>query len=186
MLFRSKSPQVMPATGAFRKDLIKSNWLCPFMRRMGWKGRRDFLALAVALAGRSSRLRAEGFGGVALAGPQFVAVVAGVFSVLRLLWLRRNGLGGGGGGTAAGVEEVGTGFDTGTTGAADGFGGDNIGVSGIISGSLALETTCCFLARPASVPEADAVPLLRFSAAYAALSLIFAITSSIADSSRVT
>ena len=153
---------------------------------MGWKGRPRSLALAAALAVGSSGLRAEGFGGVALASPEFVAVAVGVLSALRLIWLRRNDLGGAGGGIVAGVEDVGTGFDTGTTGAADGFGGDNIGVSGIISGSLALETACCFLARPASVPEADAVPLLRFSAVYAALSLIFAITSSIADSSKVT
>ena len=70
------------------------------------------------------------------------------------------------------------GFDNGTNGAADGFGGGSIGVSGIISGSLALDTTCCFLDHPASFPEADAVPLFRFSAAYTS-SLIFAITSSI-------
>ena len=66
---------------------------------------------------------------------------------------------------------------------ADGFGcgGCDISVSGTVSGSQALGTTCCFLARPASVPEADAVPLLRSSAAYTS-SLIFAITSSIVES----
>ena len=114
----------MPATGAFRNDLIQSNWLCSFVRRMGRKGRRVFLALAVALVGKSSGFTAVCFVVLAeKAGSEPGAV--GESSVLRLFWLRRNGLFGGCRNGSA--EDKGTGRESEFGGSGD------TGVSGIIS-----------------------------------------------------
>ena len=122
------------------------------------------------------------------------AAAAGGFSTLRLFWLLRNGLcdsagaatGGGGCGGCGGGGIDAAGRD-GTNDVADEFGGGGCaaGDSGIISGSTGIDTTCCFLARPISFPEAEADPLFRFSAAYTSSSML-AITSSIADLSKVT
>ena len=54
--------------------------------------------------------------------------------------------------------------------------------SGMIGGSIELETTRCPPVRPTSAPEAEADPLFRISAAYTSSMTI----SRIADSTKVT